>query len=58
MSGATIGDARQRSGSVQAALAEGPDPCEIKVGFAALAHDDSASELIERADADLPGSRR
>jgi diguanylate cyclase (GGDEF)-like protein len=58
MSGATIDDARQRFGSVQAALAEDADPCEIKVGFAALAREDSASELIERADADLPSSRR
>jgi len=57
MSGATIEDARQRFGSVQAALAEDPDPCEIKVGFASLAPEDSARELIERADADLPRSR-
>jgi diguanylate cyclase (GGDEF)-like protein len=54
MSGATIEDARQRFGSVHAALAADPDPCEIKVGFAALAPEDSAAELIERADADLP----
>ena len=58
MSGATIDDARQRFGSVQAALAEDPDPCEVKVGFAALAPEDSARELIDRADADLPSSRR
>jgi diguanylate cyclase (GGDEF)-like protein len=58
MSGATIDDARQRFGSVQAALAEDPDPCEIKVGFAALAPEDTARDLIERADADLPSSRR
>jgi diguanylate cyclase (GGDEF)-like protein len=57
MSGATVDDARQRFNSVQAALAEDPDPCEIKVGFAALAPQDSARELIERADADLPSSR-
>ena len=58
MSGATLDDARQRFRSVQAALAEDPDSCEIKVGFAALAPDDSARELIERADADLPSSRQ
>jgi GGDEF domain-containing protein len=57
MSGATIEDARQRFGSVHAALAADPDPCEIKVGFAALAPEDSAAELIERADADLPNRR-
>jgi len=57
MSGATVDDARQRFRSVQAALAEDPDPCEIKVGFAALAPEDSARELIERADTDLPSSR-
>ncbi|HUY83870.1 MAG TPA: GGDEF domain-containing protein [Steroidobacteraceae bacterium] len=57
MSGATVDDARQRFRSVRAALAEDPDPCEIKVGFAALAPDDSARDLIERADADLPSSR-
>jgi diguanylate cyclase (GGDEF)-like protein len=53
MSGATIEDARQRFDAVHAALAAEPDPCEIKVGFAALAPLDSAAELIERADADL-----
>jgi len=58
MSGTTIEAARQRFGSVQAALADGTDPCEIKVGLAALEPGDSAMELIERADADLPTSRR
>jgi diguanylate cyclase (GGDEF)-like protein len=58
MSGATIPDARQRFGAVQAALAADPDWCEIKVGFAALAPEDSAAELIRRADADLPAGRR
>jgi diguanylate cyclase (GGDEF)-like protein len=57
MSGATIEDARQRFSAVHAALAADPDPCEIKVGFAALAPEDSAAELIERADADLPNRR-
>jgi diguanylate cyclase (GGDEF)-like protein len=58
LSGATIADARERFGSVQAALAADPDPCEIKVGFAALTPEDSAADLIERADADLPTSRQ
>jgi diguanylate cyclase (GGDEF)-like protein len=57
MSGATIQDARQRFGAVQAALAADFDQCEIKVGFAALAPEDRAAELIERADAELPTSR-
>jgi diguanylate cyclase (GGDEF)-like protein len=58
MSGASIQEARKRFRSVQAALAADPSPCAIKVGFAALAPDDGAAELIARADADLPPSRR
>jgi len=58
MSGATIQDARQRFDAVQTTLAGGPDPSEITVGFAALAPRDSAAELIERADAELPTRRR
>jgi two-component system cell cycle response regulator len=57
MSGATIEDARQRFAAVHTQLATDPDPCEIKVGFAALAREDSAAELIERADADLLNRR-
>jgi diguanylate cyclase (GGDEF)-like protein len=56
MSGATIEDARRRFADVQATLAVNPEPCEIRVGFAALTPDDSAAELIERADADLPAT--
>jgi diguanylate cyclase (GGDEF)-like protein len=58
MSGATLEDARQRFAAIQTALAAGPDQCEIKVGFAALEGDDSAAELIKRADAELPTSDR
>jgi len=58
MSGATIELARQRFDAIQAALAADPDPARIKVGFAALAPQDSARQLIERADADLPTTRR
>ena len=58
MSGATIEDARQRFAAIQTALADDPDRCEIKVGFAALEADDSATELIKRADAELPTSDR
>jgi diguanylate cyclase (GGDEF)-like protein len=54
MSGASIDEAHQRFNVIQAALAADPDGCEIKVGFAALAAEDSAAELIRRADADLP----
>jgi diguanylate cyclase (GGDEF)-like protein len=59
MSGASVDDAHQRFNVIQAALAADPEGCEIKVGFAALAAEDSAAELIRRADADLPpGSQR
>jgi diguanylate cyclase (GGDEF)-like protein len=57
MSGATMADARERFDAIQAALANDSDPCEIKVGFAALEPEDDATELIERADAKLPRSR-
>jgi GGDEF domain-containing protein len=58
MSGATLPDARRRFESVQARLAAEPQPSEIKVGFADLTPDESATELIERADADLPTGQR
>ena len=54
MSETTLEDARQRLDEVQATLAADPEPTQIKVGFAALAPDDSAAELIERADSDMP----
>ena len=54
MSGATMEDALQRFSAIQTTLAAEPDRSEIKVGFAALASDDSAAELIGRADAELP----
>ena len=56
MSGASIHDARERFRSVQTALSGGSPPCAIKVGFAALASEDGAAELIARADAELPTS--
>ena len=58
MSGATIQDARQRFASVQTMLAADPDPMAIKVGFAVLGPRDSAAELIQRADAEMPTSAR
>ena len=57
MSDATIDDARERFDAVHTALAADPDPREIDVGFAALAPEDSAAQLIERAHADLPNRR-
>ena len=58
MSGATIEDAHQRFNVIETALAADPERCEIKVGFAALAAEDTAAEMIRRADAELPTSRR
>jgi diguanylate cyclase (GGDEF)-like protein len=58
MSGATIEDAHQRFNVIETALAADPERCEIKVGFAALAAQDTAAEMIRRADAELPTSRR
>jgi diguanylate cyclase (GGDEF)-like protein len=56
MFGATADNVRERFDDVQAELAGDPDSCEIRVGLAALAPHDSATELIERADARLPSS--
>jgi diguanylate cyclase (GGDEF)-like protein len=56
MSGARIQDARQRFASVQAELAADEEGCEIKVGFAALAPEEDATQLIARADAEMPAS--
>jgi diguanylate cyclase (GGDEF)-like protein len=58
LSGATIQESRQRFAAVQATLAGEPEPCKIKLGFAALEPDDGAVELIERADAELLASPR
>jgi diguanylate cyclase (GGDEF)-like protein len=58
MSGATIKDAHQRFAAIQTKLAADPDPCEIKIGYAALEAEDTAAGLIERADAELPISSR
>ena len=54
MPGATIQESHHRFAIIQAALATGPDPCRIKIGFATLAPEDSIADLIERADAELP----
>jgi diguanylate cyclase (GGDEF)-like protein len=54
LSGATQENARERFAAVQAALATGANPSEIKVGFATLSSGDQPADLIERADAELP----
>jgi GGDEF domain-containing protein len=58
MSGATVEDAEHRFNVIQAALGSGSPACEIRIGFAELAPEDSAAELIRRADAELPNSLR
>jgi diguanylate cyclase (GGDEF)-like protein len=58
MSGATIEHAHERFAAVQTGLAADRYPCEIKVGFAALGAEDTAADLIHRADAELPASGR
>jgi len=59
MSDATVEIARRRFGAVQAELAaDETDHCQIKFGVAALAADDSAEQLVKRADAELPVSRQ
>jgi len=58
MSDATVEIAHRRFDAVQAELAaDATERCEIKFGVAALEADDSAAELVERADSQLPASR-
>jgi diguanylate cyclase (GGDEF)-like protein len=58
MSDATMEVASKRFAAIQGALATDPDPCQVRVGIAALTAADGAAELIERADRQLPtGSR-
>jgi diguanylate cyclase (GGDEF)-like protein len=54
ISGATIDEARRRLKAIQATLAADPDPRDIKVGIATLSPDDTARELVQRADAKSP----
>jgi diguanylate cyclase (GGDEF)-like protein len=54
---ADVGGVRQRFTEVSDALAAGPTRGSITVGFAELADNDSAADLIRRADADLPTHR-
>lgn len=57
MSDATVEIARRRFGAVQADLAaDTTDRCEIRFGVAELAPEDSALDLVKRADAKQPPS--
>lgn len=57
MSNVTLEDARQRFSSISTALAATPDADAIWTGFAELARDETAAELIARADSELIESR-
>lgn len=56
MSGAAIENARNRFDSIEAALAADSNKGAIKVRIAGLSPEDSADELISRADAEMPAS--
>jgi diguanylate cyclase (GGDEF)-like protein len=55
---ANVKRVRQRFADVSNALATGPTKGSITVGFAELGKDDSAEDLIRRADADLLAHRK
>jgi diguanylate cyclase (GGDEF)-like protein len=55
--GITVADAKERVATINAALLKSSQPGSVTVGFAELATNDSAGELIERADADLYQTR-
>ena len=57
MSNMTLSDARDRFSEVAAALASSSHPGAIRTGFAERQRDETASELIARADGQLLGSR-
>lgn len=57
MSNMTLSDARQRFSSIGGALAAGEGGA-IRIGLAELTPDETAAELIARADHELIGSRR
>jgi diguanylate cyclase (GGDEF)-like protein len=58
LSGVKVKSARERFRAIEAALASDPDPCKIKVGFAALSANDTAAALIKRADPKVPKETR
>lgn len=57
MSDMTLLDARERFSQVAAALAGAPDGAAITAGFAELAPDETATQLIARADSELIDNR-
>jgi diguanylate cyclase (GGDEF)-like protein len=57
MSNMTLVDARRRLSQVAAALAASPGAGAIRTGFAELKPDESAPDLVARADSELVGSR-
>jgi diguanylate cyclase (GGDEF)-like protein len=56
LSDATTEILARRFESVKSSLLHDPSPCEIRVGIAALTDNESAADLIKRADALLPAS--
>jgi diguanylate cyclase (GGDEF)-like protein len=58
LSGITVKSVRERFRAIESALAADPEPVRIKVGFATLTTDDSAAELLKRADPKVPKKSR
>jgi GGDEF domain-containing protein len=52
-----VGGVRRRFSEVSSALAAGPTHASITVGFAELLEQDSAEDVIRRADVDLLAHR-
>ena len=57
MSSMTLPDARERFSDIAALLAASPDAGAIRTGFAQLTPDETAADLIARADNDLLDQR-
>ena len=57
LSNTDVNCVHQRFADVSAALAAGPIKSSITVGFAELGDNDTAEDLIRRADADLLARR-
>jgi diguanylate cyclase (GGDEF)-like protein len=53
MSGMLVAEAHRRFGQVATDLAAGNDPTRITVGFAELGPEETAGDLIARADRDM-----
>ena len=58
MSGMTLAEARKRFDTITAALAAAPDGHTIRAGLAESTPDETAAELIARADSELTRSRQ